>query len=126
MSNKRELAKISKAIKSIKAQLEPWYKNPGPYKDEIEKELKDLAKKFKADGPWVSGHVKSGVKDNIGGSSENLGDWQLQLDLEYGERSVLFFYDEEDATKDQIYGPKYTGDLSRDFKNIFGFLKYLL
>ena len=126
MSRKQEIAKISKEIRQIKAQLEPWYKKPGPYKDEIEKELKDLAKKFKADGPWVSGHVKSGVRDNIGGSSVKLGDWHLQLDLEYGDRSLLFFYDEEDATEDKIYGPKYTGDLSRDFKNIFGFMNYLL
>jgi len=119
--SRRELAKIAKEIKSIKAQLEPWYKNPGPYKDEIEKELKDLAKEFKADGPWLSGHVRSEVKDNIGGYSAKVGDWHLQLDLEYGDRPVLYLEDDEETS-----GKKYTGDLSRDFKNIESWLEFIL
>ena len=124
MSRKQELEKIAKEIRSIKAQLEPWYKNPDSYKYEIEKALKDLARKMKAEGPyhgaWSGG---SDVKDVIMES----GVWGLDLQLHFPNRperpNLAFHGDDGYSVGPGTDGAKYTGDLSRDFKNIEDFIK---
>lgn len=125
MSRKQEIAKIAKEIRSIKAQLEPWYKNPEPYKYEIEKALKDLARKMKVGGPFHGAWSKgSDVKDNIGDDV-----WGLSLQLPYTPyprpnwSNLVFFDDQGYALGYGNDGPSYTGDLSQDFKNIEDFIK---